>query len=96
MGGPRKFIFQSEGQATRTCCGRLLVSPKPGWFEHAMPGYGRWGVNGCQGAPYSEELDGKGIPGAAGGDLEPRESTVFCTWSTWSTCISPSSSVILY
>ena len=39
-------------------------------------------VNGCQGVPWSEELDGKELHGAAGGDLDPRESAVSCTSST--------------
>ena len=30
------------------------------------------GVNRCQGAPWSEKIDGKELHGAAGGDLEPR------------------------
>ena len=29
------------------------------------------GVNGYQGAPWSEELDGKELHGVAGGDLKP-------------------------
>ena len=37
-------------------------------------------MNGCQGTPWSEEHDGKELHGALGGDgdLEPRESAVFC------------------
>ena len=37
------------------------------------------GVNGCQGAPWSEELDGKEVRGALVGerDLELRGSAVF-------------------
>ena len=31
---------------------------------------------------WSEEIDGKELHGAAGGDLEPRESAVFCASST--------------
>ena len=44
------------------------------------------GVSGCQGTPWSEELDGKELYGALGGegDLETRESIVFCTSSSWS------------
>ena len=37
------ILFRSELQAFRTSCGRSLVSPQPGWFEYAMPGYGSWG-----------------------------------------------------
>ena len=33
----------------------------------------------------NEGLNGKKLHGAAGGDLEPRESTIFCTFSAWST-----------
>ena len=40
---------------------------------------GAEGVKGCQGTPWSEELDGEELHEAAGGDLEPRESTVSCT-----------------
>ena len=31
---------------------------------------------------WSEEIDGKELHGAAGGDLEPRESAVSCASST--------------
>ena len=48
--------------------------------QHAVMGAAE--INGCQGTPWSEELDGKELHGAAGGDLEPRESAVFCTSST--------------
>ena len=37
---------------------------------------GTRGVNGCQEASWSEELDGKELHGVAGGDLEPRKSAV--------------------
>ena len=40
-GGPRNIVFQSEIQATRTYFGRSLFSPQLGWFQYAMPGYGR-------------------------------------------------------
>ena len=40
------------------------------------------GVNGCQGAPWSEELDGKELHGAAC-DLELREFAASYTSSTW-------------
>ena len=73
-GGPWDIIFRSEVQATRTYCGRLLFSPQLDLFEYALPGYGIWEVKGCQEAPWSEELDGKELHGAAGGDLEPREA----------------------
>ena len=39
-------------------------------------------MEGCRGAPWSEELDGKELHGGAGGDLEPREPAVSCTSST--------------
>ena len=37
------------------------------------------GINGCQGTPWSEELDGKELHGALGGEcgLEPRGSPSF-------------------
>ena len=38
-------------------------------------------MSGCQGT-WSKKLDGKELHGAAGGNLEPRESTVSCTSST--------------
>ena len=43
-------------------------------------------VNECQGTPCSEELDGKELHGALGGeyDLELRGSNVSWTSSTWS------------
>ena len=75
-GGPRDITFRSEVQATRMYCGQSLYSPQPGWFEYAMPGYGSWRVNRCQGAPRSEELDCKELHGAAGSHLELRESAV--------------------
>ena len=42
------------------------------------------GVSGCQGTPWSKELDGKDLREALGGecDLEPRGSAVSCTSST--------------
>ena len=53
------------------------------------------GLNGCQGASWSEELGEKELHGAAR-DLELRRSAVFYASSTWkSTHISPSTSVIL-
>ena len=52
-------------------------------------------MDGCQGEPWSEELDNKELHGAAGGNLEPREPAVSCTWSTWSTRLSPFTSVVL-
>ena len=52
-------------------------------------------MNGYQGVPWSEELDGKDH-GAAGGDVEPRESAVSCTSAIWSTRLSPSTSVVLF
>ena len=41
------------------------------------------GTNGCQGTPWSEELDGKELHGAACGeyDREPRGSSLSCTRS---------------
>ena len=48
--------------------------------RHVVMGAG--GMNGCQGTPWSKELDGKEIHRVPGGDLEPRESAVSCTSST--------------
>ena len=53
------------------------------------------GVNGYQGAPWSEELDGKELHRAVSGDLESRESAVSCASSTWSIRLLPSTSVVL-
>ena len=39
-------------------------------------------MNGCEGAPWNEEFDGKDFHEAADGDLEPRKSVVSCTSST--------------
>ena len=61
--------------------------------RHAAMGAG--GIDGCQGTPWSEELDGKELHGAAGGDLEPRESAVSCTSLTRSTRLSSLASVAL-
>ena len=47
-----------------------------------------------KGVPWSEALDGKELHGAAG-NLEPRDSVVSCTSSTWLTRLSPSTSVVL-
>ena len=43
-------------------------------------------MNGCQGAPWGEELDYNELHGALGGecDLELRGPAVSCTSSTWS------------
>ena len=56
---------------------------------------GAGGMNGCERAPWSEELDGKELHGAAGGDLEPREPAVSSTSSPWSTRLLPYLSVVL-
>ena len=79
----------------------ITVFPQPGWFENVIPStmardYLSNGMDGCQGAPWSEELDGKELHGAAGGDMKPRESDVFCTSSTWSSRLSPYTSVVLW
>ena len=51
----------------------IAVSPQPGWFEE-LATLEAAGVNGCQGAPWSEELVGKELYGALGSecDLGPR------------------------
>ena len=67
----------------------IAVSPPPGWSKNVMPsttapGYlsheceRMSGVNGCQGTPWSEELDPQELRGAPGGerDLELRGSAV--------------------
>ena len=52
------------------------------------------GVNGCQGASWSEELDGKQLRGAAC-NLELKGSAVSYTPSTWKSIhLSPSTSMV--
>ena len=51
---------------------RLIRSCQVG--RHATMEAGR--MNRCQGTPSSEELHGKELHGAPGGDLEPREPAV--------------------
>ena len=63
-GGPQNVIFRSDLQATHTYCGRSLFSPQPGWFVPCRA-MGAERVNGCQGTPWSEELDEKGTPRSA-------------------------------
>ena len=88
----------------------IAVSQQPSWSENVMPptmagGYLSHGgkrmpeVNGCQGTPWSVELEGKEVCGALGGerDLELRGSAV--SWNIVdleSTHFStPSTSVVL-
>ena len=61
----------------------IVVSPQSGWFEE-LAAVEAAGVNGCQGTPWSEELNGKELHGALGGecDLERKGSAVSCTLST--------------
>lgn len=72
-------------------------------FPHSQAGsnmpcraMGAGGVNGCQGASWCKELNGKELHGAAGGDLEPKKSAVSCASSIWSTRLLPSTSVLLW
>ena len=72
----RNIIFSREVQANPTKCGWSLFLPEVRLMRgvvkarrHMVVGAG--GMNGCQGTPWSEELDGKELHGAAGGDLEP-------------------------
>ena len=80
-------IFQ-ERYVTPYVLQSITVSPQPGWLEEAEKF--RWhaaieaaGMNGFQGTPWSEELDGKVLHGAAGGeyDQEPRGSALSCARS---------------
>ena len=56
----------------------IAVSPQPGWFEETFEQAEKVrrlaaiaaGVNECQGTPWSEELDGKKLHGALGGDYD--------------------------
>ena len=61
----------------------IAVSPQPGWFENVMPSKTARGHLSCggermSGNAMSEELDGKELHGALGGEcyLEPRGSAV--------------------
>ena len=52
----------------------IAVFAQPGWSENVMPsttigGYLSNGLKGCQGTPWSDELDGKELYGAFGGEL---------------------------
>ena len=60
----------------------ITVSLQPGWFEELVAMEAAW-RNGCQGTPWSEELDDKELHGALGAecDLEPRKFAVSCTSS---------------
>ena len=69
----------------------ITVSPQPSCFENIMASTmarsrSSTGVNGCQGTPWSEELDGKELHGALDDecDLEPRGSAISQTSSKWS------------
>ena len=76
-GGPRNIIFRSEVQATRTYCGRsLFLRSQAGLNMPCRAMEGRGGVNECHGA---RSLMARELHGAADGDLELRESAVFCT-----------------
>ena len=84
----RKTIFKG-GQAIRTYCCRLLFSLEVRLIRevrqvrrHAVMVAG--GMNGCQGTPWNEEVDGKELLGAFGGEcyLKPRGSPVSCISST--------------
>ena len=63
----------------------IAVFLQPGCFEEdgkvgRLAAMKAAGVNGCKGTPWSKELDGKELHGAAGGeyDKEWRESAVSC------------------
>ena len=80
----------------------IAVSPQPTWSENVMPsttarGYLSNGVNGCQGRPWSEELDSKELHGALGDecDLELRESPVSWSSSLWPTQFSTSTTSVV-
>ena len=81
--------FPERGTSGRTNYGRSLslcseaVSRKPEKSDGLRLRKLR-GVIGCQGTPWSEELHGKELHGALGGEcnLEPRGSAVSCTLST--------------
>ena len=93
-GDPRNIIFRGEVQATRTYCGQRCFLRSEADLNMPCPTMRAGVVNGYQGAPWSEELDGKELHGAAC-DLGLRGSVVFYTSSTWkSTHLSPSTSVV--
>ena len=73
----------------RTYCGRSLFFRSQAGLnmscrQQRHDAIWAMGVDGCQRTPWSEELDGKELHGALGGecDLELRGSTVSCTPST--------------
>ena len=94
---------RGTGESFTSCVLRLIaVSPQPGCFDNiklsrTAQGHRSNGVDGCQGTPWSEELDGKELQGSLDGeyDLEPRGSVVSWTSSTWSTHPSTFTSVVL-
>ena len=85
----------------RKFCGRSLslrsqaVSKKPKKQFRRHAAMEAAGMNGYQGTPWSEELDGKELDGAerldGGYDLEPREQTPSCTSQQKSTQLSRAS-----
>ena len=55
----------------------IAVSPQPGWFEE-LATMEAAGINGYQGTPWSEELDGKELHGAAWWRLRSGTERVRC------------------
>ena len=67
----------------------IAVSPQPRWFEK-LATMEVAGVNGCQGTPWSEKLDGKELHGAAWWRLRSGTERVRCflyVVDTESTCL---------
>ena len=81
-------------QLVRIAVNRCFLRNQAG-LDMPCRAMGAGGMRGCEGAPWSNKVDGKELHGATGGDLDSRESTIFFTSSTWSTRLSPSTSVVL-
>ena len=75
VGGELVYPFPRELQAikrfvTPYVLRSIAVSSQPGWFEEVAKVRGHVarevvGINICQGTPWSKELDGKKLHGAA-------------------------------
>ena len=86
------FPRGTNGSFTPYVLRSIAVPPQPGWFEETFEEAKNVrrlaavaaGVNECQGAPCSEELDGKELHGALGDDydLESRGSVFFLCFSS--------------
>ena len=104
MDDPESSYRRGTGESFKQYVWRsIAVSPQPRWFQNIMLSpmardHLSNEVNGCQGTPWSEELDGKKLHGALRSecDQEPRGSSVSRRSSVWSTHLStPSTGMVL-